>query len=830
MKSFILALRSLGREWRAGDLRVVASALVVAVACFVSVTAFIDRSNQALRHQASELLAADLVVSTSFAPDPEWARQARRLGLRTTQTTGFRSVVVATERTTLAEVKAVSEGYPLRGALRTAERLTAVDRKTTAIPASGSIWVEAQLLAVLGLQVGDIVALGAREFTITRVITYEPDRGSAVLSIAPRLLMNRMDLDSTGLLQPGSLVHHHLLFAGDRHRIGEFRQWLDQRVEPGITVQDVANARPRFRAALIRGQRFLTLATLVSVVLAAVSIATGARHYANRHLDNAAIMRCFGATQRKITEIYTLQLLTLGIVASVVGCLLGYLGQQAIAELLSGFVGTILPPPSVRPAVAGVAVGLLVLAGFGLPTIIRLKNVPPLRVLRRDLELPTPRLVLLYTPTIIMLMGLILWMTRDAKLAGFVIGGSVGTILVLAVVGYGLIRLASLVGGGRISSWRFAFANLHRRAASSTLQIVSLGLGAMAMLLLTVVRGDLMNNWQHSLPGGTPNHFLINIQPDQWIDIKGFMVQQGLTPKVPSAIVRARLLRINGREVNLEDFETPFAKRVVQRAANLSWTEKLSVDNEVVAGRWWRTDEFGKSLMSVEQDYARTLGLGLGDVLTYRIADREIEFTISSLREVDWDSFRPNFFLLVPPELLDPVAATYITSVYVPRSENLKLTMLIKRFPNVTDIDVGAVLDQVSRVLDRVNHALEYVFLFAIAAGLVVLYAAIQTTLPERQREIAVLRALGADAHRISTSLVTEFATLGMLAGGVGAVGASVTGHILARFVFEIEYGFDPRILPLGIFFCGLIVVLAGTLGTRHLLRTPPWETLQRVS
>jgi len=830
VNSLLLALRALRREWRAGDLRIVLVALTVAVASLVSVTAFVDRSRQALLRQGSEFLAADLVVHSSFAPNPLWSEEANRRGLASAQTTNFRSVVVAPSQTALAEIKAVSSAYPLRGRLRIADDIVADDREAVGIPTPGSVWVEARLLTLLGIGVGDRVRLGSRGFFVSNVITYEPDRGGVVFSIAPRLLINSDDLMSTQLIQPGSLLHYHQLYAGAPGEIADFRRWLIDRVKPGTTVQDADSASPRFSDAFKRGGRFLGLATLVSMVLAAVSIITAVRHYADRHLDHVAIMRCFGASQQQIITIYALQLVTLGLLASAVGCVLGYAGQQVLAFLLSDVVGIALPAASLRPAAAGVVIGVTALTGFGLPTILRLKHVPPLRVFRRELGPPPPGLILLFGPTLIILVGLIFWMTQDAKLAALVAGGSAATVGVLAAAGYGLIRaLAMTANHGAGASWRFGIANLRRRASSSTLQIVSLGLGVMAMLLLTTVRSELMEGWEDSLPPSTPNHFLINVQSNQVSEVAQFLRQQGLKPQVASPIVRARLLQINGSDVRRESYEDPLARRAVERAANLSWAAELQTDNRVVAGQWWRPGDRGSALISVEQDYAHALGLGLGDILRYQIADQEIDFYISSLREVTWDSFMPNFFLLVPPDLLSPQSASYITSIYVPRSENLTLRHLIEKFPNVTDIDVGAVLQQVRRLLDLISQAMEYVFVFTLAAGIVVLYAAIQTTLSERRKEIAVLRTLGATRRRISMGLVAEFAILGMLAGAIGALGASVTGYMLARFAFGVQYDFDPWMWAFGIVVSALIVAFAGVLGTRHLLQSRLWDALQQT-
>ncbi len=827
MTGLTLALRTLRREWRGGDLRVLSAALVIAVAALVSVAAFGDRLHRALTSQGAELLAADLVVSSPYPPPAAWREEARRRGLASALTIHFRSVVVAGELTQLAEIKAVESGYPLRGGLRVADALDAPDHPANGVPAAGTVWVDAQLLNQLGLRVGAPVGVGESTLQVSALLTFEPDRGGAMFAIAPRLMMNAADLDATRLVQPGSLVQYRWLVAGPPPRIERLRQWLTAQGVSANDMRDVSSAQPRFRTALDRGERFLGLATLVSVLLAGVAIARAARHYAERQLDHAAILRCFGATQRDVVRIYAWQLLVLGALASALGCIVGYVGQQAFVALLPGIVTGGLPWPSLWPAAAGVIAGIAALLGFGLPAVMRLKDVPPLRVIRRDLGALPPRILSLYAAAFAILGGLTLWMARDAVLAAYVFGGGVLTMAVLGLAALGLLRAMSRLRGRAGASWRFGVANLVRRRGTSAGQIVALGVGAMAILLLTLVRGELLAAWRTSLPADTPNHFLINIQPDQRADLAAYFDQMGWpTPRL-YPIVRARLVAINDRAVDPDAFSGQFAKRMVQRAANLSWTQTLTDDNRVVAGRWWRADESAAPLISVEQEYARALGLRLGDALRYRIAERELTVTVASLRSVAWDSFRPNFFLLVPPALLADYSASFITSVHVAREHNQRLRGLIQRFPNVTDIDVDAVLSQVRRLIDRVNAALQYVFVFALAAGFTVLYAAIYTSRDERRQEIAVLRALGADRRQIVAGLVAEFAVLGLLAGGVGAVAADVTGFALARFVLDIPYHFNPQVWLTGVIAGTLAVAAVGVVVTRRLRTAPPWLALR---
>jgi len=827
VKVLSIAWKSLRREWRAGDLRIVTIALIVATVGLVSVAAFGDRLGQTLERQGGELLGADLVVHVQAPPKTKWVARAEETGLDHALTVNFRSVVIVPGRTQLAEIKAVETGYPLRGVLRTADSPNAPDRPAGGVPGRGEVWADAQLLNLLRMEPGDRLDLGTRQFSVTRLVTLEPDRGGVAFTLAPRLMLNLEDLASTGLVQPGSLVHYHWLLSGPPELIGEYEQWL---LEDGVLqsdMRDASDAQPRFRIAIDRGQRFLLLATLVSVLLAGIAIARSVRHYAQRQWDNVAVMRCFGARQRDITAIYVAQLLMLAVIASLIGALIGLAGQQVLVTVLSGLVAGDLPLPTWRPVALGLILGVVTVLGFGLPPLLRLKDVPPLRVIRRDLGVLPVRAQLVYGVAFISFSALVAWAAGQLSLALWVIGGTAATVLALSGVSLMLIKMLGRVRGNTSVTWRFGIAALARRARSTTSQVVALGVGIMAILVLTMVRGDLWEQWQVSLPPETPNHFLINIQPNQLSDLNAFFTQNGLPAPDLTPIVRARLISINGHDVDPDDFEDGFAKRQVQRAANLSWIETPQADNRVVKGQWWSPHQFSAALLSVEQGYAEALGLDLGDELTYRIADQELTVTVSSFRMVGWDSFRPNFFLLVPPGLLKDFPASYITSLYLQRDRNDKLRAVIRQFPNITDIDVDGLMEQVRRVLDKVNTALQFIFLFALAAGIVVLWAALNTTRSERRKEIAVLRALGARSRDIRAGLIAEFVILGSLSGLVGALAAAGVGYGMSRFIFELQYPGNSGLWLAGVLLAVILVVGAGLMAIRSDLRTPPWQALR---
>ena len=827
MKSVIMAWRMLRRERHTEELRVVAVAMLVAVGSLVSVASFADRLKQALAQQGSQLLAADVVVETAHPNPPEWPALAARIGARQARTVGFRSVVQVEERSQLAEIKAVDDGYPLRGTLRVAADVDAPDRVQVGGPPAGTVWMDSQLLFRLGARIGGLVRLGAREFRVAGLITYEPDRGGEMFAIAPRLMLRLSDLAGTELIQPGSLVTYRWLLAGDRRDLARVIGELKATSPDTFTLRDGADARPRFQAAFERGERFFALATLVSMLLAGAAVARAASGYAARHLDFAALLRCVGARQGQVVRVYVWQLLLLTVGASVIGSLIGYAGQQALVHLLPGVVQTELPWPSPVPALVGVAAGLVIAMGFGVPGILGLREVSPLRVLRRDLEPQPVRFTGFYIVSLIGLAGLTYYLARDFRLSVYVLGGGLLTTAVLAVLSLVLISLLGRVRGGAKAWWRYGLANLNRRRTSSIGQAVAVGVGIMGLLLLTVVRGDLLTEWQRRLPERAPNHFLINIQPDQVDHVRSALVADGLVPEKLSPIVRARLMSINGQPVDPERFPDDFARRVVQRAANLSWASKLPDDNEVTAGTPWGVDDAGQPLLSVEQEYAQSLGFKLGDQLVYRIADRELAVTVANLRRVSWDTLNPNFFLLVPAGVLDGYPQSYITSVYVPRADARKIFNLTRRFPNITDVDIDAVLEQVRRVINRVSDALIFVFMFSIAAGVVVIYAVVHTSRSERRQEIAVLRSLGARRRQLAAATVAEFGVLGLLAGTVGATGAGLVAALVAEYLFKTEYLIAPGLWLGGIGAGVVLVTAAGYLATRRLLDTPPWTALR---
>jgi putative ABC transport system permease protein len=826
----LFSLRLLRRDWRAGELRMVALALIVAVGSISAVGFFTDRVRGAMSRQASELLAADLVVASRQTVPATLTAAAQKRGLATTTTTTFPSVVIAPKQTRLAEVKAVADGYPLRGTVRIADRPFGPDRATTLQPAPGTAWLDARLMSELQLAIGDTVQLGHRNLRVDAVIAYEPDRGGDMFSIAPRLMFNAADLDATRLIQIGSRISYRLLIAGDDAAVSAYRNWVAARLQPGMELQGVRDARPEMRAALDRAEQFLGLAALVSVILAGVAIAISARRYASRHLDATAMLRCLGASQATVVRLYGGQLVVLALAASGLGVLLGMLAQLTLAQLLAELVGDALPPPGIAPAVAGIITGLVMLIGFGLPPVLQLRHVPPVRVLRKDIGTPGRYAGGVYGAALVAVAALMLWQTRDATLAVYVLLGSAATLAVLATTAWMLVKLSGRLLRGRVGvAWRFGIANIARRSRASSVQLLAFGLGITVMLLLAIVRTDLVDQWQASLPRNAPNFFVINVQSSQLASLKQFLREEDMETATLYPMVRARLTAVNDKPVDPSAYVDPRARRLAEREQNLSWAAVPQKDNRIVAGRWWQAGERGKPALSLEQGLAERLGLKLGDRLEFSIAGEPVVFTVTSLRTVEWDSFDVNFFMVAQPGILDDFPASYITSFHLDRDSTDLLARLVRQFPNLTVIDVSAIMGKVRTIMERVTLAVEYVFLFTLLAGVVVLWAAIQATQDERRHEGAILRALGASRRQLVTGMAAEFATLGALAGILAVLAATATGFVLATEVFHLPYRFNPHIGWIGIAAGVLGIGITGTLGARTVLRHPPLHTLRRI-
>jgi putative ABC transport system permease protein len=610
--------------------------------------------------------------------------------------------------------------------------------------------------------------------------------------------------------------------------VSAFKQALSARKKPTERLADLTDASPQIRSAIDRAGRFLNLSALVTVLLAAIAVAISARRYVARHLDTVALMKSLGAAQRLVLAISVLELAMIAIGAGIVGALIGYGAQEGIAYLLKDLVRGDLPRPDWSAAWLGLMTSITILIGFALPPLLQLRHVPPARVLRRNLEPPPLRYATVYGTAFAALIALLAWLIRDFSLLFYVFAATLCTFAVLIGAGWLLVLALGRLRGSVGVSWRYGMANIARRGRDSVIQIVAFGLGLMVLLLLAVVRDDLMQEWRASLPADAPNHFMINIRPDQADGVRAFFAERGFDAPQLVPMVRARLVQINGESVSDLQFPTDRGREFVEREANLTWSETMQIDNTLVQGTWWRKGDEGGPRVSVEIEVAEALGLKLGDALTYDVAGESITAKVTSFRQVQWDTFRPNFFMVFSPGVLDDTVGTYITSVHVPQDRKPVLLEFMRQFPEVTAIDLDAILAQVRGVMDKASLAVQYVFGFTLLAGITVLLAAIQSTRDERRYESAMLRTLGARRRIVLQGVAAEFTMLGLLAGTLAAIGATAAGYFLATRVFNLDYTFDVTVWGVGLVAGALLVGISGTWATRSVVNHPPVETLRR--
>jgi putative ABC transport system permease protein len=823
-----LALRNLMRDLKSGEIAVLLLALLVAVASLTAVRFFTSRIGRAVTQQAGEVLAADLRLQSGRPISADYDVEATRRGLAVARIQSMPSVVFYGDESSLVALRAVGAGYPLRGRLKVADAPFGAGRATDEIPARGEAWADSRLLARLDAPLGSKVSIGSLTVTVTRVLDYRPDQGAGFADLSATLMINLSDMDATALVQPGSRVRYAALYSGMPDQVEGFREYLESHKQRVERLQTIADASPQIRDSSDRAGRFLSLASLVSVLLAAVAVAMAARRYASRHLDRTALMKCMGASQAMILWETIVQLVAVGLLVALVGTALGFLAQTGLAWLLRDLVRGELPAPSADAFWLGLVTAIVVLVGFALPPLLQLKRTPPARVLRRDLEPPPLRYGLVYGLAGAAVLALLLWLVRDTKLVLYVALGIVVTFAILFAAGWLLVRMLRPLRGGVGVAWRYGLANISRRGRDSVVQIVAFGLGLTVLLLLALVRNDLLRDWRRSLPEDAPNYFMINIRPDQGTAVRDFFATRGLPPTELVPLVRARLVEINGVSVEKLKFESDEANEFLDREANLTWTRTLRDDNRLVAGKWWRDGDGGDARISLEQEFATTMGLAIGDQLAFDVAGETVRGRVESLREVRWDSFQPNFFVVFSPGVLDDVTGTLITSVHVRPDQRRSLVELVRQFPEVTIIDVDALLTQVREVMDKASVAVQYVFLFTLVAGIVVLLAAVQATRDERRYESAMLRTLGATRRIVFQGVAAEFTVLGMLSGLLAAAGATLGGYLLAREVFDLKYSPDPQVWIVGVVGGALLVGLAGVLAARSVVTHPPISTLRQ--
>jgi len=826
-----LAWRQALRDLAAGEVRLLIAALALAVASVTTISFLTDRAERALALEANRLLGGDAVLRADAPLAPELRALADRPGLKAVDTVEFPSMLRVADRFRLGELRAVGRDFPLRGSFVISD--TAGRRELAEGPPPGVVWMTRAGANTLGAALGDPITLGESTLRLAALIEQEPDGALDYFNVAPKVVMNLDDLPATGLVQPGSRIAYRLVVAGTPDAVEAFSAGARDALGRGQRLETASEGRPEVRRALDRAGRFLGLATLVSVILAAIAVAMAARRHSARHLDACAVMRCLGASQRTIVIVQVGALMLLGLLGSTLGVALAWALSFAIGEWLGSALGIAVPSASLVPVLSGYAVGLVVLLAFAVPPVLALRGVPALRVLRRDLDVRSPSALALTGLALGGFGALLWWQAKSPELAGAMLGGLVITFAILAALGYALVRGIDLLRPRLRGPWRYGLANISRRASTTVAQVSALGLGLMALLLLVFVRTDLLERWREALPADAPNRFIVNVQPAQIEPLRAFLESEGITNPEIFPMIRGRWIEKNGAPMNAQALPegNGRARRLAEREFNLSTADALDDSNTILEGRFWDASMAADAPteFSVEQGLAQSLGWVMGDRVAFDIAGTRLEGEVTSIREVKWESVRPNFFVLVSPGALDGLQGSAITAIHLPPGRDGFTRALLDRFANLSVIDVDAILKQVRSTVDQVSTVVEAVFLVALLAGALVLLAAVGASQDERLREGAVMRVLGGSRRQLRLAQAGEFAALGLISGLVAAIASTVLAGVIALQVLDLPWTPDPRLAVTGALVGVVVALLAGLWATRRILDAPPSVTLREL-
>ena len=827
-----LAWQQLRSQWQSGDLRVLLLALVLAVTAITAVSFFTSRIASHLNNQGGMLLGGDAVLISDHAISQKYITEAKQAGLQVSSTLEFASMAIKGDKNQLAEIKAIDNSFPLIGDFGVQFLGKNAAQNVQTRPKKGEVWIEPRLASALNLKLGDSLELGASKFKVAGMLMREPSRGGDMFSFAPRVMMHMNDVAKTELIQFGSRVKYQLVLAGDVAKLKQFITKVTPNLQRGERLEDVKTARPEIRSALDKAEVFLGLSAMVSVVLAIVAMLLASQPFVARSQETAALLRCFGASKANIENIMLIQTALLATIGGVVGCLLGYAIQFVLAHFAGRLFLESLPLPSLTPILLGLALSFAILFAIMLPHIRSLKNIPTINILRKNLIVAPSKVWLNYLPVMIVVALLIVWLAKTLKLALAFLVGIFAVCLVAGFLAYGLALLLHCASLNKSlpNTIGLGMANLKRRLGLSIAQIIGFSLGAMVLMLLVMIKTDLMQSWQKSLPIDAPNRFIINIQQNQVEPVKRFIQQLSInsSPQV-FAMIRGRLLEKNGQPITADMFAEDRAKRLVTREFNLSSAAKMQADNKLLQGRWWIAEEVAAPLVSIEEDIAKVLNVKLGDALTYDIAGSKITLTVASIRKVEWDSMRANFFAVTPPDTLKRFSASYMTAFYLPKNQDNALNQMQQQFPNFTVIDVANVMNQVRDIMSKLATAVSFVFGFCVLAGLVVLYAALLATRTARLQESTLLRVLGASRKQVTLTMLAEFVSIAAVASMVAVLVASTLSYYLSQFVLDIPYQFNLS-LALSVLVISLVLIpLAAWLVIRGYLNVAPKQLLNSI-
>lgn len=832
--NFKIALTQTLSLWRSGALRVLVFALVLAVIAITAVGFFTQRVETALNQQGGLLLGGDLAVLADHPIADKFELRAKMQAIQTAKTYEFASMVVFGDLNQLAEIKAVSSGFPLRGDLTIGQYDAEVGRSVKTIPNAGEVWLEPRLANLLKVKVGDAVEVGERTLKISAILLREPSRGGDMFGFAPRLMMNAMDLPSTKLIQYGSRVKYQLLLASSPQKISQYFAQTQPDLARGEKMQDVRNARPEIKLALDKAQQFLGLSAMVSVILAMVAMLLSSLPYIKQSLDTFALMRCLGASKSTVLQVLAIQTILIALFSALIGIVFGFFVQLGLAKLAGSLFLESLPPVSGAPIFVGVVASIAMMFAVVLPHAWQMRNLTAMNILRRDTLSQSISMQAKYFPAALVICAMIFWQAQDAKLAIMTMLAMLLLCVAIVVFAYALVNVINHLfampsNSPLLNNVKLGLLGLKRRFGLSTVQMIGFSMGLMVLMLLALIRGDLIHNWQASLPADAPNRFVINIQPAQMNGVKQFFAQQSIKNAALFPMVRGRLISKNGKALNPNQWTEDRAKRLAEREFNLSWASEMQSDNKLVSGQWWTPQQHGKPYISIEQDLAKTLGIQLGDKLTFDIAGNALTVTVTSLRKVDWDTMRANFFAVTPPGVLDQYSANYISSFHLPIGADKPLNQLIRAYPNLTVIDVAALMQQVRGIMQKMSSTIEYVFTFSLIAGVAVLYAALVATRDERIAEATLLRVFGASRRQVGIAYVTEFACIGLISAFIATVVANCFAYYLSVHILDIPFQLNIMLAASAMLISAALIPFAVWLGLRTFLNVPAKKLLNNI-
>ena len=838
----MLSLRMLIRTWRGGELGLILWSLILAVAVVTSVSLLAERIDKALTQESSSFLAADLVVRSSKEAPAEWEAEADRLNVSTAKIMGFASIVFFGDELHLASIKAVQPNYPLRGEIK--RSTTPFTRDATLIesvtygPSRGEVWVDARLLPLLNVKLGDLIELGDSSLKVSQILVEEPD-GSSYSFFGARVLMNYADIPETGVIQPGSRVtYRYLMAANDQQAFTEYKAWLEPQLDIHDRLITPDQAQASIADTMDKGRRFLLLAGSIGVVLASIALALASHHFASGQTKTVALLKSWGISASRVRRLYFQQSLWMGVFGSLVGLAVGFLFHHLLLAIVREWLPIELPMAGLRPWITGIATGLLCLVGFTLPALWHLPSQSPLAVLRQDIVLKPLSSAVRVILGVTAIAGLLFWYSNNIYLTLAILAGFGVTALASVVAGLSLLRLAMNYGQRLGSVWRLALSNLWRRRSQSLIQMVGFS-GAIALLMImVVVRTSLIDQWQFQLAEDAPNHFLVNVAPYELEGVRQLVDDNELETAGWYAMVRGRMTEINDQSITeiQKDSHESF-----RRELNLSWTSELPEGNKIAKGQWWdtgvlaefstKTNAEGQRIapVSLEDELAGELGLVLGDRITFSVGGLIFEAEMIGTRTLNWDNMTPNFYFLFPEGMLEEYPRTSMTSLYIPPEKKLLVNDILRGFPTVQVVELDKIIDRIRTIVSQVTRGLEVMTLLILGCGILVMFSAVSLSMSERLQESAILRTLGSSRRLILGIQLIEFSTLGVMAGLLASAGAEFSVAMLQRFMFDLPFSMHLWLWYTGPVIGGLLVGLLGVGYSRKVVVQPPLEVLRSL-